>query len=278
MLKCGAILGSLEDLEEDEIYVEDDESFDTVPVKTTNKRLDSKDTYKSDNDLIDRLDIGDDKTSTEEKEKIKKLLYEYCDVFSKNKTDFGKTDIIQHSIELIGDKPKRQGARPLRPDQRSELKQHIQELLDADVIQPSTSEYSSPIVLVKKKDGSTRFCIDYRSLNKVTRPVVYGIPRVNDAINCLSGATIMSTIDMSSGYWQVGMEPASVPKTAFSTMYGQYEWKRMPMGLMNSASTFQRTVDCIMAGLQYESLIVYLDDIIMYGVDYAEHESRLREG
>ena len=140
----------------------------------------------------------------------------------------GFTDVIEHSIEITGGRPKRQGPRPLTPPLRQELKKHIQELLDADIIQPSTSEYSSPVVLVRKRDGSTRFCIDYRSINKVSRPTSYALPKITDAMNSLGGASIFSTLDMRSGYWQVGMKKEDVPKTAFSTMYGQYEWKRMP--------------------------------------------------
>ena len=156
-------------------------------------------------------------------------------------------------------------------------KERLKQLLDkyADVFQPSTSEYSSPVVLVRKRDGSTRFCIDYRSINKVPRPTSYILPKITDTMNSLGGASIFSTLDMRSGYWQVGMKKEDVPKTAFSTMYGQYEWKRMPQGLSGSVATFQGLVGYVMAGLQYEILIVYSDDIIVFGKDYNEHLQRL---
>ena len=189
----------------------------------------------------------------------------------------GFTDVIEHSIEITVGRPKRQEPRPLTPPLSQELKKHVQKLLDADVIQPSTSEYSSPVVLVRKRNGSTCFCIDYRTINKVSRPTSYALPKITDAMNNLGEASIFSTLDMRSGYWQVGMKKEDVPKTAFSTMYGQNEWKRMPQGLCGLAATFQRLIDYVMTGLQYETLIVYLEDIIEFGKYYNEHLQRLEE-
>jgi hypothetical protein len=165
----------------------------------------------------------------------------------------------------------------MTPPMRQELKKNLQEMLDAGIIRPSTSEYASPVVLVKKRDGSWRFCLDFRLLNKVTKPITYPLPRINDAINCLSGATYFTTLDLRSGFFQVEMKESDIEKTAFSTVYGLYEFTRMPQGLSNSSSTFQRVMDCIMAGLQYECLIVYLDDLIVFGKTYDEHLGRLEE-
>ena len=267
IITCGAILGALEDLEEDDIYENNE----------LNKQQQTETKVRENSDIIDNIDIGDNETSHTEKERLKRLLTKYANVFSKHATDLGFTDVIEHGIELTGERPKRQGPRPLTPPMRQELKKHLQELLDADVIRPSTSEYSSPVVLVRKRDGSTRFCIDFRSINKVSRSTSYGLPKLTDAMNSLGGVTIFSTLDMRSGYWQVGMKEDDIPKTAFSTMYGQYEWTRMPQGLSGSAATFQRLVDCVMAGLQYETLIVYLDDIIVFGKNYIEHLQKLEE-
>ena len=241
IIKRGTVVGAINDLDEDNIF---DDDFVQEEKKTkTNK----KEKVKDDKTSIGSLDIGETDTPPEAKRKRKELLTKYADIFSKAPSDLGKHGKIQHKIEIIGDKPKRCGVRPLTPPLRREMKQHLQEILDADIIESSTSEYSSPVVLVKKKDGSMRFCLDFRALNKVTRLVTYPLPCINDALNNLSGATVFSTLDLRSGYHhQIEMDPNDIFKTLFSTPHGQFEFLCMPQGLSNSAGTFQRVMDCIL--------------------------------
>ena len=151
----------------------------------------------------------------------------------------------------------------------------LQTMLEQGVIQTSFSPWAAPIVLVKK-DGTTRFCVDYRKLNDVTKKDAYPLPRIDDTLDALSGGKIFSTLDLTSGYWQVEMDPNDREKSAFVTHQGLYEFNVMPFGLCNVPSTFQRLMEYVLAGLQCSTCLIYLDDII-YGRDFEGHLTRLWE-
>ena len=136
-------------------------------------------------------------------------------------------------------------------------------MLQQNVIQPSNSPWASPIVLVKKKDGSFRFCVDYRRLNAVTRKDAHPLPRVDDLLDSLQGASLFSTLDLRSGYWQISMEPKDREKTAFITPDGLWEFVRMPFGVSNGCATFQRAIEIVLSGLTYETCLCYFDDVII---------------
>ncbi len=229
------------------------------------------------NNWMEQLEIGNAKTPIEEKNRLINLIKQYDSCFSKTENDVGRTGIIQHKIELTGNKPKRCGVRPLNPAMREVLKKELDGLKEKDFIQPSYSPYASPVVMVKKKDGSIRFTCDFRKLNEVTKRDSYPLPRINEVLDTLAGAKVFSTLDLRSGYHQIEMFPPDMQKTAFITQYGLYEWRVMPMGLSGAPATFQRVMDLIMTGLSWESVLVYLDDLIIFGKDYEEHYKRLEQ-
>ena len=136
-------------------------------------------------------------------------------------------------------------------------------MLQNGVVRASTSPWASPIVLVKKKDGGTCFCVDYRKLNDVTRKDTYPLPRIDETLHALAGARLFSTWDLASGYWQVEMEGADREKTAFATRHGLFEFQVMAFGLCNAPSTFQRLIEFVLAGLQWQMCLVYLDNVIV---------------
>ena len=152
------------------------------------------------------------------------------------------------------------------PHWRKEKVHHmLQDKFKRDVIQPSSSPWASPVVLVQKKDGTLRFCVDYREINYITRRATYPLPRMDDTLDTLSLSCFFSTLYLASGYWQVELDEASREKTAFCTPSGLYGFKVMPFGLCNAPASFQRLMDLVLTGLQLSHCLVYLDDIIMLG-------------
>ncbi|GFV35106.1 hypothetical protein TNCV_1853231 [Trichonephila clavipes] len=149
-------------------------------------------------------------------------------------------------------------------------------MLDEGIVQPSESPWSSPVVLVRKKDGSWRFCVDYRKLNSVTKKDVYPLPRIDDTFDCLKGAKFFSSMDLRPGYWQIEIDEADREKTAFITPEGLYEFKVMPFGLCNAPATFERMMDNFLRHFKWTMCLCYLDDIIVFSETFEDHLIRLR--
>ena len=145
------------------------------------------------------------------------------------------------------------------------------------VIQPSNSPWNSPVVLVKKKNGDIRFCVDYRALNEVTKRDTYPLPRIDDSIDSLSGASIFSSLDLKSGYFQCPLAESDREKTAFVTPDGLFEFKVLPFGLSNGPATFERLMDTVLRGRKWKQCLVYLDDLCIFGKSIHEHNIRLAE-
>ena len=168
------------------------------------------------------------------------LLGRNADVFSCGPGDLGHTDLVQHKINTGDAAPIRQPPRRLPSLVKEEAHKAVTEMLEQGLIESSTSPWASPIVLVKKKDGNWRFCVDYRKLNDVTKKDSYPLPRVDDTLDRLAGMQWFSTLDLKSGYWQVEMEAKDKEKTAFTTGNGLWQFKVMPFGLCNAPATFER--------------------------------------
>ena len=147
------------------------------------------------------------------------------------------------------------------------------------VIEPTTSQWASPTVLVPKTNGSLRFCVDYRKINTLTVKDTYPLPRIEECLESLGDAFLFSTLDCSSGYWQISVAKADQDKTNFTCHEGCYRFKRMPSGFCNAPATFQRMLDILLAGLRWKSFLVYLDNIIVFSKSAAvdEHFKHLVE-
>lgn len=221
------------------------------------------------------VEANRDLLTEEQQQQLYKLLLGYADVFAFNDEQLGRTDKLQHTINTGDNQPIRQRARRTPIYQREQVHQLLQDMLSQDIITPSTSPWASPIVLVKKKDGSWRFCVDYRKLNAITQKDAYPLPRIDDTMDTLSGSQWFSTLDLRSGYWQVEVSEEDRQKTAFTTHEGLFEFKVMPFGLCNAPATFQRLMDLLLAGLQWSQCLVYLDDIIVPGRSFHEHLANL---
>ena len=181
--------------------------------------------------------------------------------------------MVTHSI-LTGDhRPIRQPVRRTPFALREKVDTLVREMLEQKVIKPSDLEspWASPIVLVQKKNGGVRFCVDYRKLNRLTKLDEVPLPRIDDTLDLLSGARYFTTLDLASGYWQVAIEESSKEKTAFTTYSGLYQFKKMPFGLVNAQVTFQRLMEVVLSGLDRTVCLVYLDDILVIGKTLEEH-------
>ena len=227
-----------------------------------------------------KFDLTKSTFNSEQQEKLFHLLWQYEDVFSRSNQILGKTDVLQFEIELKEDAVPFK-ARPYRsnPHVRQEIRRQVQEMIDKDIIEPSSSNFGSPVLLVSKPDGSYRFCIDYRKLNAMTKVDCHPIPRSDDCLESLgaSGAKYFSSLDLESGYWQLPVHPKSRPYTAFVTHDGLYQCKRMSFGLVNAPSVFTRLMTRVLQGLNWEICLVYIDDVIIFSSTFEEHLSRLRK-
>ena len=213
--------------------------------------------------------------SETEKTAVKCLLQRNKEAFKFKDSPLGRTEMVKHDIVTTSQQPIKQRARRFPIHQREEGQRLVDEMLSQGVIEPSTSPWASPVVLVKKKSGETRFCIDYRKLNAISIKDAYPLPRIDDCLDALAGAKCFSTLDLASGYWQVGMTEEAKLKSAFVTNGGLYQWKVMPFGLCNAPSTFERLMEKVLAGLTWQICLVYLDDVIVYSETVLEHIDRL---
>ena len=212
-----------------------------------------------------------------QQQQLNELFKEYIDVFSQGDEDLGNTPLLKHGIETHGP-PLRQPYRRQNPAVRREEMTQVQQMLSSNVIRPSNSPWASPVVMVRKKDGSLRFCVDFRQLNAATVKDAHPLPRIDDLLDALHGAKWFSTLDLKSGYWQVPIAEQDKEKTAFRTSSGQlFEFNQVPFGLCNAPATFSRLMDRVLAGLHWETCLFYLDDIIVFSSTWEEHLARLRE-
>ena len=214
--------------------------------------------------------------TAEQQGKAQEILTKYKQTFATSKEDIGRTHLVQHKIPTGDARPVRQNPRRLPFSKREDCAREVQRMLEMGVITPSVSPWASPVVMVKKSDGSWRFCVDYRKVNNVTKKDSYPLPRIDDTLDALSGSKWFSTVDLASGYWQVEMDPSDAEKTAFCTTGGGlFQWNVLPFGLTSAGATFERLMERVLAGLHWEICLVYLDDVIIHAPDFVTHIERL---
>jgi len=239
--------------------------------------LEKKDKDLTTEDLINYHTNPKYNRSTEENALISKVIYKYSAVFSKNKMDIGKTDIVKHQIITTNDVPVSQPLRKVPLSLEPKIETLIENLKSNEIIRDSTSPWSSPIVAVQKPDGQVRMCVDYRKLNSLTERPIFPIPDANLLFDTLGESNYFSAIDFSQGYYQVGMDEKDIEKTAFTTKQGHFEFLRMPFGLSGAPATFQRMMHSILRGLNWKTCLIYLDDVLIFSKTLSEHNERLCE-
>ena len=219
--------------------------------------------------------------NVEEKLSLENIFYDFNDIFHLKGDRLTNTTVLTHQININ----KEQGAinqkmYRLPASQKEIINQQVQEMLDNDIISPSKSPWNSPLLVVSKKageDGTKRWrvVVDFRKLNEVTVKDAFPLPRIEDILDQLGNSRYFTTLDLASGYHQVLVDKKDREKTAFSTDYNHYEFKRMPFGLTGAPATFQRIMNNVLAGLQGFKCFVYLDDVVIYGRNLEDHNSKL---
>ena len=230
--------------------------------------------------LLEKLDLsGLEAWPQEQAEQAHSLLKEYHDIFSLEKRDMGHTKTTKHKIVLKDPDtpPFKERFCRIPPPELDEVREHLKLMLDAGVIWPSNSLWCNAVVLVRKKNGSLRFCIDFRKLNSLTVKDSHPLPRICETLESLTRAAHFSTFNMNSGFWQVPMDEESKQYTAFTLgSMGLYECESMPFGLCNAPPTFQRLMQNCLGELNLTYCLIYLDDVIVFSDTPEEHLGRMR--
>ena len=204
---------------------------------------------------------------------LRNLLHRYAHVFpAPGEPVTGHTTLVQHEILTSDARPVRCGPRRLALAGLRTEQTCVKEMLLGGQIEPSNSPWASPVVLVTKKDGSTRFSVDYRRLNLLTIKFAYPLPRIDDSLRLW-----FSTMDLASGYRQVAMSMDAKRKAAFVTHEGLFQFRVMPFGLCNAPATFEHLMDRVLCGMRWSRCLVYLDDVISFGASISEALARLEE-
>ncbi|GJX51919.1 putative reverse transcriptase domain-containing protein [Tanacetum coccineum] len=205
------------------------------------------------------------------------IVRDFPEVFPEDLPGLPPARSVEFQIDLIpGAAPVARAPYRLAPSEMKELSEQLQELSDKGFIRPSSSPWGAPVLFVKKKDGSFRMCIDYRELNKLTVKNRYPLPRIDDLFDQLQGSSIYSKIDLRSGYHQLRVREQDIPKTAFRTRYGHYEFQVMPFGLTNAPAVFMDLMNRVCKPYLDKFVIVFIDDILIYSKDEREHEEHLK--
>ena len=227
--------------------------------------------------LVNLFDVSKVNLAPKDQTKLKNLLIEFQDVFSKGDSDLGCFTEMKFKINTEDATPVKHKMRRTPLGFEKEEEGHLKKMLENGIIRKSSSSWASSPVLVRKKDNSVRYCLDYRDLNAKTVKDRWPLPSISDCLDTLQGNAWFSTLDLAAGYWQFLIEEEDIPKTAFLTKFGLFEHIRMAFGLTNAPSFCQRAVELVLRGMTWKEIIAYLDDVIVLGKDVANHLERLRK-
>ena len=213
----------------------------------------------------------------DESEKLLALLVNYADCFAKDNSTLGRCTFAEHSIDTADAAPIRQRPYNSAFKQREIIQKQVDQMIQDGVVEPTTGPWASPVVLARKPDNSWRFCVDFRRINALTHVPVYPLPKIEDALSRLEGSCWFSHLDLQAGFWQIPLKPGDKEKTGFITPDGHYRFNVMPFGLAGAPASFQSMMDVLLAGLKWNTCLVYLDDVVVYSATFEEHLERLEE-
>ena len=226
-------------------------------------------------EVLNLINMDTNKTlDMHQRSRLTSLLQQHIDIFSRDDSDIGLCNRIKHRIDLLPgfETPFEQPHRRIPPPMVDEVRKHLEQLLDAGIIRKPCSPWCSNIVLVRKKNGKLRMCVDYRMLNKRSVKDAYALPRNEEVFDVLHGAKYFSTIDMKAGYHQVEIEDQHKERTAFTVgPLGFYEYIKIPFGLSNSPATYQRLMEDVLGYYNMTICVIFLDDLIIFSSSFEEH-------
>ena len=247
-------------------------------VQATPTEVDAVESLKPEHREFIKKTFNTDHLSETVRSQLDEFLVEHLQDFSLHDLDLGHTTLNPHSINMIDPKPWKEKPRRIPPNLYEEVRQHLKLMVDMGVIRPSSSPYSSNVVLARKPNGALRFCIDLRRINNNTVPDQFYLPRIDETLDALAGSCIFSSVDLKSGYWQMELDESSKKYTAFTCgPLGFYECNRLPFGLKNAPAVFQRLMQTVLGDLHLNGVVVYLDDIVIYSKTVKEHFELLHE-
>ena len=264
------VLGvTVDSTEDDSSHKDDNPTAGTPENSSSDDKADDPPKIRS----VDDLDLSH--VDSTHRERLREMLRKFSPMWDGS---LGEINTTQHHIDVTpGTRPLAQAPYRAGPRARQIEQAEVDRMLEAGVIEPSKSAWASPVVLVPKSDGSLRFCVDYRRLNASTIRDSYPLPRMDECIDSLGDATIFTTLDCNSGYWQIPVAPEDREKTAFVCHAGLYQYLRMPFGLTNAPATFQRTLDILLSSYKWRTCLVYLDDVIIFSKDVESHFKHVEE-
>ena len=253
------------------------ETNDSLPSISTTSPLHTPSEQEKEQALknVQELNINLDDTNltSEQKLELKMLIGRNRDVFALNMSELGVSHSFHHTIDTGDAPPQRQQYYRTSPANRLEQEIQIKEMLQNDIIEPSDALWQSPVVLVKKKSGEYRFAVDYRRVNSVTKQISQPLPRLESMFDAIGEArpNFFSTLDMSSGFWQMALDPETKHKSTFTCQMGNFNFKRMPFGLVNAPASYTIMMNKVLQGLTWKFLLCYMDDILIYSQTFEEH-------
>lgn len=218
-----------------------------------------------------------DHLDSEQQEQLWQLLLEFQGSFAMSEEEVGRTPLVQHEIDTGDARPIKCRPRRLPLARQQVCDSAVENMLQADIIEPSDSPWAAAVVMVPKKNGDWRLCSDYRPVNGVTKKDSYPLPRIDESLDLVSGSTWFSSLDLRSGYYQVPLSPEARPKTAFCTGRGLWQFKVLSFGLCNAPATFARLMDKVLADIPRQQCLVYLDDILVHGSSFEAALGSLRQ-